>query len=339
MGIAGYGVIGKIRHKFCDLHQGLRVIGLCDVAFHNDETSIPGIKKFNKPEQLLELPLDVLFVCLPNYLAAKTTIMGLKNGLHVFCEKPPGRSLSDLRDVIAVENKHPNQRLMYGFNHRFHDSVKDAMEIISSQRLGDVVDLRGVYGKSKIIKFDSSEWRTQRNKAGGGILLDQGIHMVDMMRMFAGEFTSVHSFVKNEFWGHDVEDNAYALMQTSTGKVAILHSSATQWRHRFQLDITLTKGALVLSGILSNSRSYGAETITIVYAEDDGNGDPKEETIRYNKDNSWADEIRTFFDLIEKGHKVEASSSSDALKTMELVFKIYDADPSWKDKVRNNDFL
>ena len=163
--------------------------------------------------------------------------------------------------------------------------------------------------------------------------------MVDMMRMFAGEFTSVHSFVKNEFWGHDVEDNAYALMQTSTGKVAILHSSATQWRHRFQLDITLTKGALVLSGILSNSRSYGAETITIVYAEDDGNGDPKEETIRYNKDNSWADEIRTFFDLIEKGHKVEASSSSDALKTMELVFKIYDADPSWKDKVRNNDFL
>ena len=118
----------------------------------------------------------------------------------------------------------------------------------------------------------------------------------------------------------------------------MLHSSATQWRHRFQLDITLTKGALVLSGILSNSRSYGAETIKIVYADDDGNGDPKEETIRYNKDNSWAKEITTFVDLINNQQNVGTKSSIDALKTMELVFKIYGADPIWRNKVSKNLF-
>jgi len=69
-----------------------------------------------------------------------------------------------------------------------------------------------------------------------------------MMRLFAGEFVDVHSYVTNDYWNHDVEDNAYALMRSEHGVVAMLHSSATQWRHRFNLDITLTQGALDLSG-------------------------------------------------------------------------------------------
>ena len=137
---------------------------------------------------------------------------------------------------------------MYGFNHRYHDSVQEALRLIRSEELGKIINMRGVYGKSQLITFDQPDWRTKRSIAGGGVLLDQGIHMVDLMRLFAGDFTDVHSFISNRHWGYDVEDNAYCLMKTNDGIVGMLHSSATQWRHRFNLDINLDY-ANILSAI------------------------------------------------------------------------------------------
>ncbi|EFA74431.1 Oxidoreductase family protein [Raphidiopsis brookii D9] len=329
VGIAGYGIIGKVRHKYSNLHPKLEVVAVCDRSFAEAGKFDDGVRFYPDFDSLIKESIDILFVCLPNYLAPTVTIAGLERGLHVFCEKPPGRNVDDIRAVIECEKRHPDQRLMYGFNHRYHDSVQEALRIIQSGELGKVLDLRGVYGKSKIIRFDTNEWRTQRDKAGGGILLDQGIHMVDMMRLFAGEFSDVYSFVKNDFWHHDVEDNAYVLMRTYSGIVAMLHSSATQWRHRFQLDITLGRGAIMLSGILTNSRSYGAETITVVYADENDGGDPREQMTRFNIDHSWPDEISSFVDCIVEQKPVASGSSWDAYKTMELVEQIYHADKEW----------
>lgn len=331
VGIAGYGVVGRLRRRFIDEHPAFRTVAVCDRTFGISNIAAEGVRCFTSYRELLEQPLDVLFVCLPNYLAAEVTVAGLERGLHVFCEKPPGRDPEDVAHVIACEQRHPGQKLVYGFNHRYHDSVQDALRIIRSGELGQIIDLRGVYGKSKIIRFDS-DWRTQRALAGGGILLDQGIHMADMMRMFAGDFTDVHSFVSNRYWKHDVEDNAYALMRTADGVIAMLHSSATQWRHRFHLDITLTGGAIVLSGILSSSKSYGAETITLVYAGENDGGDPREQMTRYNDDHSWRDEISDFADAILADKPIVYGSSSEAMKTMELVYRIYSADAEWRNE-------
>jgi predicted dehydrogenase len=335
VGIAGYGTIGKIRHKYSNLNPQLQVVAVCDQSLEKAGEFDDGVRYYPHVKQLFDESLDILFVCLPNYLSPDVTMAGLERGLHIFCEKPPGRTLEDIRAVIDCEKNHPDQRLMYGFNHRYHDSVQDALRIIKSGELGEVQDMRGVYGKSKIIRFDTNEWRTQRSMAGGGILLDQGIHMVDMMRLFGGEFRDVYSFVKNDFWHHDVEDNAYALMRSDNGIVAMLHSSATQWRHRFQLDITLSRGAIILSGILTNSRSYGAETITLVYAGENDGGDPKEQMTRYNSDHSWPDEISAFVDCIVEKKPIESGSSSDAYKTMDLVERIYLADADWSSRFRS----
>ena len=184
-----------------------------------------------------------------------------------------------------------------------------------------------------LITFNQNDWRIKRDIAGGGILLDQGIHMVDLMRLFGGEFEEIHSFVSNDFWRYDVEDNAYALMRTKGGVVGMLQSSATQWRHRFQLEIGLARGSFVLGGILSGSKSYGAETLTVarVYSEN-ANGDPKEQTTRYNRDPSWEEEIRQFADAVLTNTSITSGSSLDALKTMKLVFQIYYADASWRAK-------
>lgn len=333
IGIAGFGVVGRRRRQFIDLRDDMVTVAVCDRTFQADGVFDDGVRYYTDYQNLLKEDLDALFVCLTNDVAPEVTIAGLERGLHVFCEKPPGRTVEDIRRVIATENTRPELILKYGFNHRYHDSVRDALEIVRSGSFGRTLNMRGVYGKSKFVSYGAhSDWRIRRDIAGGGILLDQGIHMVDLMRLFGGEFQDVHSFVSNDFWRHDVDDNAYAMMRTAGGCVAMLHSTATQWRHRFQLEITLERGGLILSGILSGSKSYGAETLTVIYPDDDDQGDPREVTTRYNHDPSWADEIADFASAITDGPPVEGGSSEDALRTMELVYRIYCADPEWRDR-------
>ena len=331
VGIAGYGVVGKRRKSCVDLHPNMEMTAICDQYFDDGKATIHGLNAYQNYSDLLKENLDILIVCLTNEIAPEVTIAGLKKGLHVFCEKPPGRDVADISKVIEVEKQHPDQKLMYGFNHRYHHSIQKALEIIKSNDLGAIINMRGVYGKSQLVTFDQPSWRTKREVAGGGVLLDQGIHMIDLMRLFAGEFVEVHSFIKNSFWNYNVEDNAYALMQTEGGVVAMMNSSATQWRHRFQLDINLERGGLVLGGILSGSKSYGAETLTIIESNPkNDHGDPKETTIRYNSDPSWCSEIEEFVDSIINDKNIVHGTSDDALQTMKLVYKIYYADPSWR---------
>ncbi|MBP7507937.1 MAG: Gfo/Idh/MocA family oxidoreductase [Prolixibacteraceae bacterium] len=329
VGIAGYGIVGKRRRSFIDLHPRLQTIAVCDQNFIDTGIMADGVRCYSHYSQLLEEPLDILFVSLPNYLAAEVTIAGLNKGLHIFCEKPPGRDVDDIIKVIAAEKEHPGLLLKYGFNHRYHDSVKEALRIIKSGNLGEIVNMQGVYGKSKIIPF-SGGWRAERKYAGGGILLDQGIHMVDLMRLFCGEFTEIKSFISNKYWNHDVEDNAYALMRDDRGRIAMLHSSATQWRHRFQLDIILTDGFLQLNGILSGSKSYGQEKLVIGRRDEADVGSLHEEVVIYLDDNSWRDEVNEFADAICNGSRIEVGNSNDALETMKLVYQIYYSDSDWR---------
>ena len=330
VGFAGYGVVGKLRRHFIDLHPSFHTVGVSDRTFDDQGTFDDGVKYFSSYENLLHENLDVLFVCLSNDIAADATIAGLNRELHVFCEKPPGRDLNDITRVIECEKYHPSLKLKYGFNHRYHDSIVEAIKIIRGGSLGKILNMRGVYGKSSIINF-ISEWRTQRKFAGGGILLDQGIHMVDLMRLFAGEFNEVLSFISNKYWGHDVEDNAYAIMRNKDGIVAMLHSSATQWQHRFRLEITLEEGSIILSGLLTGTRSYGAETITTVHKSDQEDGTPMEITQRYTTDPSWAREIDEFADAVVHNKEIVNGSSNEALYTMQLVYKIYCADSKWRE--------
>ena len=331
VGIAGFGVVGKRRFHFINMNQNLKVLGVCDKYigksyFEND------IYYYKDYKDLFTLDLDILFVCLTNNIAAEVTIAGLKNGLHVFCEKPPGMDVKDIQNVIDIEKKFPKLKLKYGFNHRYHDSVIKAKELIDSGKLGDIINLRGLYGKSRIIPFDGG-WRSQRKLAGGGILLDQGIHMLDLMRFFCDEFEEVKSFVSNDYWKHDVEDNAYAIMKDKKGRIAMINSSATEWQHKFRLEISLTNGYINLAGILSGSKSYGEEKIDYGFRdEDSNNGQMKSITLRYLQDNSWKEEIDEFTESILKNKNVVSGSSLDALETMKLVYRIYYEDSRWHKK-------
>ena len=307
VGIAGYGTVGKVRHLNVEKHPDMKVVAVCDQSFGTDqpEPCPQGILCFTDYHELLKEDLDAVFVCLPNFLAPEVAIAALDRGMHVFCEKPPGRDMADVAAILAAEKRNPGLKLKFGFNHRYHDSFMDAWDVIQSGRFGRVLDCRGVYGKSKIIRYGSEykDWRTKREWAGGGILLDQGIHMVDMIRCFMDDFTAVHSFVSNEYWKHDVEDNAWAIMRSASGQVAMLHSSATQ--------------------------CYAPETITLVDGSNVGSGDPKEQTTRYVEDKSWWREVDEFAGAILNDTEIKVGSSAEVFKTMDLVYRIYWADADW----------
>ncbi len=329
VGIAGYGVVGKRRREIIDAHPDLHTVALCDVQFQGEGVMDDGVRYFTHYSRLLEQDLDLLFVSLPNTLAPEVTSAGLERGLHVFCEKPPGRTVEDILRVRQVEAGRPGLVLKYGFNHRYHDSVREALALVESGELGRVINMRGVYGKSMIVPF-VGQWRSERALAGGGILLDQGIHMVDLLRLFGGEFPEVQSLVSNDFWKFDVEDNAFAIMRNAHGVVAMLHSSATQWRHLFALEVSLENGYISLEGLLTGSKSYGEECLMVGRRNDSGKGALERTEKKYLKDNSWRDEIYEFADAVLGRGPLVHGSSAEALATMRTVYRIYHSDPRWR---------
>ena len=332
VGIAGYGVVGKRRHAALEKIHDFKVTSLSDISF-KDEDNLLTLNCYSDYKDLIKNEdLDILFISLPNNHAASATLLGLKKNLHVFCEKPPAKTLSELMPIKEHLEK-TDLKLMYGFNHRFHSSVIHAKKIIDSDELGKIVNLKGIYGKSNMISFNQTDWRTDREKSGGGILLDQGIHMLDLMNYFVGGFNNIFSIIQNTFWNFDVEDNAFVLMQNDDGIIGQLHSSATQWRHTFNLDITLKKGSLILGGLLTSSKSYGDETLKIIYADPDNDkGNPKEEIINFDEDISWDMEIKRFTDAVRNSDKIKNGSIYQAIEIMDLIEKIYKADPAWKKK-------
>ena len=158
-------------------------------------------------------------------------------------------------------------------------------------------------------------------------MLDQGIHMLDLIYFFAGKFNNFKSFISNKFWKYNVEDSAFALMKNNSGVVASIHSTATQWKHKFNIEITLEKASIILSGILSGSKSYGGEKLTILKKK---NTKFYKKTFRYSKDYSWKEEISEFKDIIMNNKPVLNGNSNQALEVMKMVHSIYENDKEWK---------
>lgn len=328
-GIIGLGKMGQTRARVLEACPDAELVCGYDPHPHAFAQIFPEVRLADRLEDVLNAPVDAVFVCTPNRYTPATVIAALDAGKHVFCEKPPGRSIADIRAIIEAEKRHPELKLAFGFNHRYHAGIQEAKRIIESGRLGRILWLRGIYGKSGGPRFDQ-EWRSQKDLAGAGILLDQGIHMLDLFRYFCGDFVEVKSMVATALWDINVEDNAFALLRDAQGRIALLHSSSTHWKHRFTLEIFMSDGYLSVNGILTSTRSYGDETISVARKQFQGGvemGKPREEIIFFDTDPSWEREVAEFLQHIRGNTPVESGTSEQALRAMELVFAIYRNDP------------
>ncbi len=322
--IVGYGYMGEIRRAVIERHpQALKLIGICDTN-ENVCAKISGVPTFSRYEDLLATKIDILFVCTPNCFSPEICISAMNQGINVFCEKPPGRDVTDIENIIAHEKN--GLKLMFGFNHRFHPGIIAAKSIVDSGRLGRILNLRGLYGKSGGIDFRKS-WRNNREISGGGILLDQGIHMLDLFSYFCGDFEDVKCFTSHDCWKFSVEDNAFVILQNHKGQSASCHSSATFWKHTFRLDITLEEGFLTVEGLLSKSGSYGRERLIVASRqfEDAAHavGNPCEEVTYFDRDLSWDLEVEEFIRCVLEDKPVVLSSSTDALRVMGIIDRAY----------------
>ncbi len=325
-GIVGYGYMGQIRYRNVIDHPDLVLAGICDPTY-SDEIETLGVPVFDRWEDLVEAGLDAVFVCTPNQLIPDIAIAAMDAGHHVFCEKPPGRNLSDIKRIRTAEAENPDYTLLFGFNHRHHPGIIDAKALIDSGSLGKVLTLRGVYGKGGGYDYHTS-WRNDPEVGGGGILLDQGLHMLDLFRLFVGDFEEIVGMRGITFFDIPVEDNAIVLLRTSGGQLAQLHSSATSWKHTFRLEIGCEKGYVTISGLLSKSGSYGRETLLVGRRPSRGEhvaiGNPREETTYYDDDASWDLEVAHFVECIREQKPGEHGTSLDALRVMEIVDQVYE---------------
>jgi predicted dehydrogenase len=322
VGIIGYGRMGKIRHQAIDEVGGAEVIAISEPSIGPEFKTIPNLTH----EEIIRHPeIDVIIVATPNFLNKELTIRSLNAGKHVFCEKPPCFTALDMEEIILAEKSSGN-KLMYGFNHRHHDSIIRMKEIVDRQEYGRILWMRGRYGKSVTSDY-FNEWRAKKDLAGGGILIDQGIHMLDLFLYFGGDFDKVKAEVSNLYWNLEVEDNAFVILKNSqNGMVANLHSTMSQWRHLFSLEIFMEKGYMVLNGLITSSMSYGEEMLSIAKNRSSAPAATWKDEVKtqYINNNSWRYEMEHFFNAIKNNTPITIGNSEDALKLMTIIDKIYE---------------
>ena len=324
IGIAGFGKIGQLRARILSERNDVVIVGVFDPVKPEKLKEGTFYESF---DALLEADLDAIFICAYNTVLAEYTAKALNKGIHVFCEKPPAMKTEDL-GIVFDALKSSGKVLKYGFNHRYHYSVMEAKKIVDSGKMGKLLWMRGAYGKAGSIDYDKN-WRNYKKFSGGGILIDQGIHMLDLMRYFSGEkFNKINSYITTAYWNIKVEDNAFVLMQSDNNVIASMHSSATQWRHKFLLEMCFEEGYLNLDGILSGTRSYAPEKLVIGRREFEdvtfAMGKPKESIVSFENDHSWNLEIEEFMNAVNGEGEIKEGTLQDAYDTLSLVQRVYD---------------
>jgi 1,5-anhydro-D-fructose reductase (1,5-anhydro-D-mannitol-forming) len=323
VGIIGFGKMGQIRYRALRANAHADVVMIYDEASHD---RIEGITFADHVDEMIRnVGIDAVVICTPNCHNKPLTLACLAAGKHVFCEKPPAFTAKEVTEIRAAELS-SGTRLMYGFNHRHHESLQRMKTIVDKGDMGRILWMRGRYGKEVQESF-RNDWRADPSKSGGGIMLDQGIHMLDLMLYLAGGFDEVQAMVSDLFWKiKGIEDNVFVNLRSShTGICASLHSTMTQWRYIFSLEVFLEGGALVLNGLKTSSGVYGDEDLAIKRHE--GGNDQatfqSEEHIVYHDDTSWDTEVGHFLDCIRNDEPVALGNSTDALAVMRLMDKVY----------------
>jgi len=323
--IFGYGYMGQVRHAVLRSHPAVRRIRIVDPGITEPSAALAGlVVPAGQPIPWEEC--DAIFVCTPNNVTADLCIEALRRCGRVFCEKPPGRNWEDFSRIADAAAAIPESTLVFGFNHRLHPSIRAAKALVDEGGLGEILSIKGTYGKSGGVRYRES-WRNKREISGGGILLDQGVHMLDLFQLFVGPLRLVDAILQDSFWDCGVEDNAFVLMQSGKGVPAFLHSAATLWKHTFRLELSCRNGYLVASGLLSKTGSYGREQLVIGKRQFEDEalalGNPREEIIYFDRDESWDMEVQEFLAAIQEGRPPTHGTVEDARGVMEIIRDVY----------------
>jgi predicted dehydrogenase len=318
--IVGCGLIGQKRA------QALREVQLVmcvdvDLGRAQKLAQIaPGVSATTDWHTALDRPeVDIVVVATTNAALAEITLAAVQAGKHVLVEKPAARRASEIEPVM-VTTQQAGVQVRVGFNHRYHPALLKARELFAAGALGEMMFVRGRYGHGGRIGYDR-EWRADPALSGGGELLDQGVHLIDLARQFLGDFVHVSGYAHTYFWDMPVDDNGFMLLRTAQQQTAFLHVSCTEWKNLFSLEIYGKQAKLHIEGL---GGSYGVERLTH-YQMLSQMGPPDTTSWEYPRgDQSWALEFAEFLEDIRLGRE-PAANLRDAHAALTIIEKIYAA--------------
>jgi predicted dehydrogenase len=319
IGIIGCGLIGQKRAKA--LPAGDRLVACADVSVDRAKAlaQSSGAKAGADWRAIVDDPtVDVVVIATPHNRLAELTLAAVNAGKHVLVEKPAARFASELEPLLSARDRNRVQ-VHVGFSHRYHRSLRKAKELASSGALGELMFIRGRYGHGGRIGYDK-EWRADPAISGGGELIDQGSHLIDLSRWFLGDFAHVEGRAATYFWRMPVDDNGFMTLRTKNNQIAFLQVSCTEWKNLFSLEIYGRDGKLDLNGL---GGSYGVERITW-YKMLQEMGPPETYAWEYPMaDDSWAVETSTFLDDI-RSDRTTSCGLEDAIAALRVVEIIYE---------------
>jgi len=260
---------------------------------------------------------EIVVVSTTNDMLAPIALAAISAGKHVLLEKPGARNRAELEPLLGAARA-AEVIVKVGFNHRFHPALLKAKEIVDSGALGPLMFIRARYGHGGRLGMER-EWRGNPAISGGGEMLDQGVHLIDLSRWFLGDFADVDGHVANYFWDWPVEDNGFAMLKTEAGQVAWLHASCTEWKNIFSFEIYGKVGKLHIEGL---GGSYGIERLSW-YRMLPEMGPPPTTIWEYPGDDpSWRAEFEHFVQCISASGE-PSGGLNDALAALQIVERLY----------------
>lgn len=316
--IVGCGLIGQKRARAL---AGAQLVSCADVNSERADSlarTTPGAMATDDWRAAIDrADVDIVVVSTTNDRLGEISCAAVAAGKHVLVEKPGARTVTEIDTVIEAAGCH-KRLVRVGFNHRYHPALQKARELFESGALGDMMFVRGRYGHGGRIGYDK-EWRANPAISGGGELIDQGVHLIDLSRWFLGDFTVIEGFAHTYFWDMPVDDNAFMLLRTASDQAAFLHVSCTEWKNLFSLEIYGKDAKLHVEGL---GGSYGVERLTF-YRMLPEMGPPETTTWEYPRgDQSWTLEFAEFLEDIRLD-RTPSASLADARAAMAIVKGVY----------------
>jgi predicted dehydrogenase len=316
--IIGCGLIG---HKRAGALCAARLVTCADLSRERADklaASVAGCTAATDWRVAVSDPaVSIVIIATLHDSLAEITRGAIAAGKHVLVEKPAARRAAELDGLIEAAAE-KNCLIRVGFNHRYHRALQKARALVSAGELGPLMFVRARYGHGGRIGYDR-EWRSDPALSGGGELIDQGPHLIDLARWFLGDFPEVEGFATTYFWDMPVDDNGFMLLKNSEKKVAFLHASCTEWKNTFSFEIYGRDGKIDINGL---GGSYGTERITF-YKMLPEMGPPETTTWEYPMgDNSWQVEFAEFLDDIRLTRQ-PAAGLRDAIEALRIIETIY----------------
>jgi predicted dehydrogenase len=318
IGIVGCGLVGAKRARA--IGTKARVVACADVDLRRARALAGSAGKACEDWRSLVASPEVqaVIIATPHDLLADVTVAALEAGKHVLVEKPAARNLRELEPVLKAASRGASV-VRVGFNHRHHRAMRKAKKLLLEGALGPLMYVRGRYGHGGRVGYEK-EWRANPERSGGGELIDQGPHLIDLARWFLNaEFPHVEGMAHTYFWDMPVDDNAFMLLRTADDKAAFLHVSCTEWKNLFSMEIYGRTGKLEISGL---GGSYGIERLCW-YKMLPEMGPPETTCWEFPMaDDSWEQETSEFLDDIRLD-RAPAAGLQDASAALRVIDRIY----------------